>query len=387
MIGAPPYAGVQVEPYVCAKCGFCRSACPIFEMLGFESNSPSGKIYLARTFLNGEGGDIPAQYAEKIFQCTLCGNCRQSCSAGIDLRRFWLEMRQRIAQSPRALSSLKGLGEAISSQHNILGEPNENRLVWNENLPEELAGFEPKRQAEVVYFVGCVSSFFPLVYGIPQAFVQILERAEVDYTVLGGEEWCCGFPLGGAGVPEGLPALARHNVTTVREIGARKLVTTCPSCYLTWKHDYAQLATGIDFEIMHSAEFLLDLLDRKQLKLKAIEEVVTFHDPCDLGRNAGMYEVPRRLIDRIPGIERVEMLHAGEEAFCCGGGGDLEMTNPGLSAGIARRRLQEVVETKATSLLSACQQCKRTLLGASRKEKLKLKVLDVTELVWRALEI
>ncbi len=185
--------------------------------------------------------------------------------------------------------------------------------------------------------------------------------------------------------------LAEHNIEAVIKRKAKVLVTSCPSCFHTWKHEYEKLA-GIkaDFEIMHVSQYLLKLVNEGTIKPGRLELKVTYHDPCDLGRNSGIYDEPRQLIKSIPGVELIEMASAKKQANCCGGGGNIESLDPELSARIADRRAAEVLLTGAEIALSACQQCERTMGTALKKKKSdtgsKVKVMDVAELLLQSIE-
>jgi heterodisulfide reductase subunit D len=252
-------------------------------------------------------------------------------------------------------------------------------------IPKGVSG---KKQAEVVYFVGCVVSFYPQSYSIPQSLAAILDRVGVDYLVMGGQEWCCGFPLIIAGMGKAAIESVQHNVEAVRQTGAKQLVTACPSCHHTWQHDYPHIiGQPLGFEVVHATQMLENIISEAALRLEPLEQTVTYHDPCDLGRASGIYEAPRNVIRAIPGIHLVEMEYHHEYSHCCGGGGDVEMADPDLVAAVARRRIGEVKETGAKLLLSACQQCERTLTGAVRREKLRVRVMDVIELVARQMRV
>jgi heterodisulfide reductase subunit D len=226
-----------------------------------------------------------------------------------------------------------------------------------------------------------------MVYSIPQAMVQIMDRAGVDFAVLGGEEWCCGYPLFSAGMEGLMVDLMVHNVSSVREMGVKTLVTTCPSCHYTWSHLYPLLgASPVDFEVLHASQFLARLLAESRLKLGSVEQVVTYHDPCDLGRKSGIFDAPRQVIEAVPGIEFREMEATRQNALCCGGGGDVQIVDETVTATVASRRLGQAQRTGARVLLSACQQCKRTLMAAARRDKVRMRVMDLTELVWQAIE-
>jgi Fe-S oxidoreductase len=170
-------------------------------------------------------------------------------------------------------------------------------------------------------------------------------------------------------------------------MGAKTLVTTCPSCYYTWQHIYPRLgARPFGFEVLHASQYLARLAEAGQLKLGSVEQVVTYHDPCDLGRKSGEYDAPRRVIEAIPGVEFREMEATRENAMCCGGGGDVQMVDDSVTEAVAARRVLQAQKTGARVLLSACQQCKRTLMAAGRRAKARLRVMDLSELVWKAME-
>jgi Fe-S oxidoreductase len=205
---------------------------------------------------------------------------------------------------------------------------------------------------------------------------------------MGGEEWCCGYPLYGAGMREQVAELARHNAEYARSLSPEYLVATCPSCYHTWRHIYEEFidVDELGFELMHATQLLARLIDEGRIEFtEEIPWVVTYHDPCDLGRKGGIYDAPRKIIESIPGIQFREMASTRENSMCCGGGGDVAMTEADVTEGIAERRLAQAVDVEAKAIISSCQQCKRTLQQAARQTRTRVRVLDVTELVWRAM--
>jgi len=277
--------------------------------------------------------------------------------------------------------------ETVTTKYNISGDDPEERLIWSENLEKVPQGVKGKDTAEFVYFVGCTPSFYPQAYGIPQATVAVMEKAGLDYTVLGKEEHCCGYPLIIAGMADAVKELVEHNVEAVRAKGARTLVAGCPSCYHTWLHEYPRIiGEPLGFEVRHMTELLEELLVQGRIKLGEFPRSITYHDPCDLGRNSGIYDAPRNVIRSIPGVSLVEMEENRQYALCCGGGGDVAMWNREVVEAVARRRLLQALDTEAQVLVSACQQCKRTLMTAARQEKVRMQVLDIVELVARVME-
>jgi heterodisulfide reductase subunit D len=170
---------------------------------------------------------------------------------------------------------------------------------------------------------------------------------------------------------------------------AKTLVTTCPSCYHFWKHTYpTALEEDLGLEVLHATEFLADLLEAGALPLRddLPDQVVTYHDPCDLGRKSDVFEAPRRILAQIPGVTLVEMPENREGSHCCGGGGNLESFDPELSEAVAALRIRQAAETGAKTVLSACQQCERTLFSAARSERIRIRSKDIVELVLDAAE-
>jgi heterodisulfide reductase subunit D len=391
------------EAVRCIRCGLCQGVCPVFGVLRTEGAVARGKVQLAKGL--AEGTLAPsATMRERLFRCLDCNACVQSCPSGVQVTDLLAAAKGELARANLLPEGLAQLEATIARTHNILGEANEGRLMWSEGLPEPLATAgspspagqsatgdqpsAPQTPAEVALFVGCLASFYPLAYGIPQAFWQLLQVAGVRVSVLGGEEWCCGFPLLGAGLVDRAQELAAHNIAQVRALGVRALVATCPSCYHTWRDVYPDLAgEPLGFEVLHSTQLLEQLLAAGRLRPRGLGQmVVTYHDPCDLGRKSGVYDAPRRLLASIPGVTLVEMARSRENAMCCGGGGNLETVDADLSITIARQRLAQAEEVGAQVLASACQQCKRTLFGAAKRARSRIKVLDVTELLWQAVE-
>lgn len=383
-----------LEVDACTRCGECLNVCPVYTDQKDEELNPRGKLQNLKRFIRNQYGlwsrifgrrepseEAIQTFSEKAFRCTLCAACNVACPVSINLKDLSVAMRETMVdmgQYPQALDNLK---TNLLSDHNISADDNEDRAEWVEDLEEIPEHRYQKDTAEVVYFVGCVSSFFPMVQKIPQNFVQILDKGGVDFTILAGEEWCCGFPLIGAGMSKELEELKLHNIDKVTEVGAKSVVFSCPSCYRTWNEFY-----DTDVELLHSSQLLERLIKEKKLPLKEVHVTVTYHDPCDLGRNSGVYDPPREVLKMIPGVTLVELEHNRENAICCGGGGNVEMVDPELSARIAQKKIEEIQNTGADIVITSCQQCVRTISTRARKQGIKLKVMDLTEIVLMAME-
>jgi len=375
------------EARYCVRCGLCLSVCPTYRESLKETDSPRARVALVRALKEGLLETPTDGYSAAFFRCLLCGACTFICPSGVAVDRILELTRGELAGKGLLPQALSDLDSRIAQYRNISAEENEGRLIWADNLPTPPTGLG-KERAEVAYFVGCVSSFFPRSYKVPQALVQIFDRAGVDYALMGGAEWCCGYPMFINGELERARDLIQHNVEAVRAMGAKKLVTTCPSCFHFWKHSYPA-ALGVEnlgFEVLHATEFLADLLETGALKLRELRENVTYHDPCDLGRKGGVIEAPRRVLAQIPGLRLVEMAENRDSSHCCGGGGNLESFVPEVGKAVARNRIRQAAEVGAGTLISACQQCERTLANAARAERLRIRVKDITEVVLEAME-
>jgi heterodisulfide reductase subunit D len=364
----------------CYQCGTCSGSCPTASAMDYNPRRILHmlRLGLGERVLEGRG----------IWLCTACYSCSARCPREIKVADAMLGLRRLAVDLGRELPpNMLTLRDTVTTQYNITGDDNATRLIWSENLEGDVLSFRDRRQAEVAFYVGCVASFYPMVYSIPQAMVQVMGRAGVDFTTLGGNEWCCGYPLFVAGMEGLMLNLMAHNVSRVREIGARMLVTTCPSCYYTWSHLYSDLdPSPLGFEVLHASQFLARLLEEGRLKLSSFEQVVTYHDPCDLGRKSGVFDAPRKVIESVPGVAFREMDASHQDALCCGGGGDVQIVDEGVTASVADRRLAQAQRTGARVILSACQQCKRTLMAAARRNKARVRVMDLAELVWHVVE-
>ena len=365
----------------CIQCGTCSSSCPTY----FAMDVPPRKLWRMVTL--GLKDEIAR--SSTFWLCTACHTCTVRCPRGIDVSESMRQIREwvigdQVQETPRAL---RMMSEMIVESHNMKGDDNETRLIWSANLPDDGLG-ELKQQAEVLWYVGCVSSFYPMAYRIPQAMVQILGRSGVDFTLLGGEEWCCGFPLYTAGMSDRVRALAAHNLEQVRATGAKVLVSTCASCYHTWKHIYPEMLPDYpeELEVLHATEYMARLIEEGRLPLGPVERTVTYHDPCDLGRRSGVFDAPRYVLNSIPGIELREMANHHENSLCCGGGGNVETFSPDTVNEAARRRLLQAQATGAQYVVSGCQQCMRTLFNGARKNRIRVRAVDISEIVLESVQ-
>jgi heterodisulfide reductase subunit D len=363
----------------CMRCAYCLPTCPTYLTLETERASPRGRIALIRALM--EGRLNPSEnLAKQVYQCLGCELCTLACPGGVSTTDILNDAKRMLAATESFPPALDRLRTRILESGNIAGEPGRNRLLWGHDYGDVLRKSAEKQGAEVLLFMGCVPSLFPMAYPLLRSMIDIMLRTKTAFTILGERELCCGYPLLAAGLS--IDQQIERNLALIQARSAKKLVTACPSCFHTFKVHYP----AMDLELWHSSEFLAQILDERAPTLRPFSKRVTYHDPCDLGRKSGIYEAPRQVLRSIPGLELVEMEANQEEAFCCGGGGNLESIDPQLSYSIADRRLAQAQAVGAEVIASACQQCERTLAMAARRAGARIKVMDIAALLAEAMK-
>lgn len=381
-------------------CGYCRELygslmiperkaafliCPMRERFGFDSYTAKGKILMARAILKNKL-EYTETAIETVFKCLLCGNCKEHCimffmAPLVDTFEIFKAMRADIFDAGLPIpKGIAKLGTAIEKEHNIFEQPNAERTAW------VTSDIKVSENAGTVYFPGCVAAYKKPE--IAQATAKILNKAGIEFSLLDGEEWCCGDPLFLTGQLPLARMVVEHNAKMLEESGAKRVVTACAGCYRTLKQEYPKvLGRELKLKVVHVSELLADLIGKGELKLKGVDAKVTYHDPCELGRHCGVYDAPRKVITSIPGVELVEMLRNGNGAWCCGAGGGVKAAWPDLAVELAGDRIKEAEDTGAKIILSCCPTCEWNLEDAiSSEQKPELKVLDLTEFVKKSLE-
>jgi len=235
------------------------------------------------------------------------------------------------------------------------------------------------KKAPILYFVGCTSGYRRTE--IARATLKILRKAKVDFTVM-NDEMCCGSVFFRTGIIDLVKELAASNLENIRGTDADTVVTSCAGCYRMLKLDYPTFISPINFNVLHTVELLSSLIESGDVKFKTkSKRKVSYHDPCHLGRHCGIYEEPRKILEKIPNIKMVEMEWVKDKSFCCGAGAGLKALAGDLAMSIARRRLDDALGKGAEVIVSACPFCKHNLLDAANKYNLKIEVKDMAEIV------
>jgi len=382
--GPPLAEGWRREIAACVQCGYCVRSCPTRQL--WLSSTPRGRILMTKDlYTDGGGPEASADYKRSVLQCSMCGRCRIDCSVDINSPEMWRALRGELARQGWGVESFTALAKTLNETHNLTAKANDKRLDFAKRvkLSFDLAG---KRQAEVIYFVGCVTAFYPMIQPAGRAFLQILNAAGVDFATVGGEEWCCGFPLFAVGKHADARELVRHNLECFKDAGAKTIVMNCPGCYRVWKEWYRDVIdVKHTFQVFHAAEYLAELIGKGKLPLQSWEAAITWHDPCDLGRNSGIFDEPRYVIGKIPGLELRELENNRQYCSCCGSGGGLLGFDQELSLRIAACKLGEVLQTGTRTVATGCPACIRALNMAKMEAKENVEVLDLTQLVAKAM--
>ncbi len=367
------------EIYACAQCNYCR-VCPTFKVEGWESVSPKGRLYLLKLALNGS--ELDSLMLKDFFKCTTCGLCENVCIVDIPLLKLWEETRNRLTWVKGVLPAHKKLADSIGIYMNPYGEEKELRDEW---FPEGVKISE----SNVLYFAGCTASY--RVKEIASSTVKILSHFGIEFNYLGKDEICCGSTLLRTGQKDKAERLVEKNIKIWERNRVETVITTCAGCYRTFALDYPNICErkGLDFnfEILHLSQFIEReagkmIKDGMKAKLRGR---ATYHDPCHLGRHAGVYDEPRELI-KASGLELVEMEHTRENSFCCGAGGGVRAQFRDLSLEVGKLRLKEALKLDVDYLISCCPFCKMHLSHSKRVWELdKPEILDISEVILKVI--
>lgn len=338
-------------------------------------------MLIAEAILEGRL-DYSRELSDRLFTCFMCGACEVQCekAAKIGISQITKAMRRDTINAGLQPERLNQITRALSENHQIY----ENSQWKGAGSMSSNAKINEK--ADLLYFAGCViSNRYP---EIGRNTLRILNSSNIDVTILGKNEWCCGNPALSMGKTSLAKEIIMHNVETIKRKGAKIVLTSCAGCHRTMSKDYQKfLNEELPFKVLHVTELLDRLIQEELIKFRNSNfKRVTYHDPCELGRQCKIYESPRRIIQSIPNLDLVEMVRNRDNAWCCGGGGNVAAVHPTKALKVAELRMREAQESGAETLVTSCPSCIQMLELASKRMKTGIKVIDISELVSDAME-
>jgi len=379
---------INRELLACLQCGYCVRVCPSYEQTPWESITPRGKVYYLNQLAKRSpmdtvlrrGVKIDDEFVEAVFKCTGCAQCETVCHVNIEFADFWEKVREWLVdQGKGPMPAHSKLYQRIKASKNPYNEPVEQRGAW---WPEEIPHTD---HPDAIFFAGCTGSY--RMQNIAKAGALVLHRAGVKLDILGGEEWCCTSPALRTGQTGITTQFAQHNIYETEKRGARAMVMTCAGCYKTTSHDYGVYFSNPSFPVYHFTQYVRQLIKDRKLKFtKELNVKVTYHDPCHLGRHGGVFEEPREILSKIPGVELVEMPRNRMGSRCCGAGGGYKSAFNELAVNIAAERVKEAVATGADILVTTCPFCVLNLAAGAKQIGADIQVKDISELLLEVTE-
>lgn len=421
-----PLEQYQGDMEMCHRCSCCKFiplqmvdgyeytyVCPSVSRYHFHSYSGGGRLNIGANMLKN-GFTYSDRLLDIVYNCQMCGACGVSCNYAMDMEVIQpiQEFRAKCVEAGKTHGTLDKAIALLRKQGTMVVPGKPKRGDWAKGLNLKNAAEE---KVDVLYHVGCLTSFDPSLHKLARATVKILQKAGVNFGIAGDAETCCGGRAYQMGYQEDFLNQARKNMALIHKAGVKTVVTACADGYQAFKVLYDQYKLKGDLEVLHISEYIDRLIKSGELSLtNKVEMVVTYHDPCRLGRMGepwihwegkkipgdrfvfdppktyrrgthGVYEPPRDVIKAIAGVKLTEMTRIKEYAWCCGAGGGVSESNPEFAQWTAMERIEEAASTGAEAIVTACPWCEKTLGEAIGASGSKLKVYDIVELVEQAI--
>jgi Fe-S oxidoreductase len=412
----------------CTRCSYCKwvlwdhlkswrfaKGCPSIGYNNFQSYSAGGRLSVALSLLDGMISYTDG-VLDIVYQCQMCGACDVACKiCRYDMEPLATlhELRARLVEDGQLLPMHMFIIDNLKKEDTMIaGKVKADRGKWAEGLNiKDLT----KEKAEVAFHAGCRLSYDEELSKVARAAVTLFKNAGLDIGIMGKEENCCGGRAYEIGYKGEFSKYATNNIEAWTNAGVKTVVTSCSDGYWAFKRLYPEM--GCKIEVLHTVELIERLIKEGRLKFtKTIPKLVTYHDPCHLGRQGepyipwkgvekriygqmlvhepkkprfnganGIYDSPRTILNSIPGLELVEMERIRENAWCCGAGGGVIDTYPELCSWTVTERIEEARATGAEAIVTACPWCERNFIDAIEKSDIKMEVYDIMEVVQQAI--
>jgi len=362
----------------CIQCGRCTGGCPV------ALRTPLRVRCFMYDTRNEERLEELSERPE-IWDCTTCYTCAARCPKGLEPLEVLIGLRSIQIEEGRVQPTVRDALESIFKDGNPWGSPRAKRLDWVKDLEVKILEPEAEETTDVLLFICCTDAYDPRVMKVAQALVKVLDAAGVDFGLIGEDESCCGSEVRRLG-EEGLFEMCdEENVELLNSFNVNRIVAISPHCYNTLKKEYH----GLKHPVLHYTELVAQLLEDGKLQLKGeLPKVVTYHDPCFLGKQNDIYDEPRYIITRIPGVEFREFDRCRERSLCCeGGGGKMWVESESKEERLAEIRVTDAKELGAEVIAVACPFCLLTLEDATKVKGIEeeMRVADILELLAEAL--
>jgi len=407
----------------CLRCSICKwipqlqiksqkyaTICPSIDMYNFHAYSAGGRIIIALALEMGRLKPSK-ELMDIVYKCTECGACAVACKFlnTLEPLEIIVKLREKLVSLGYGpMPEQQQYIESIKNNNNPYNEPHEKRMGW---LPSDIK-IDP--DAKTLYFVGCTSSYRRKEIAVASA--RVMNAANYPFKILNQKEYCCGSPILRTGDKKSFIDQVNKNIDVIEKEGIETVVFSCAGCYDTFKVDYP-LERDCNFKVLHTTELFNELIENSKLELNnQVFHTVTYHDPCHLGRNSepyeewdgealqmmpfisinmpekpkrsganGIYDSPRNLLNKIPGLNFIEMERIKEYSYCCGAGGGVISAFPEFALKTAKTRIEEAEDTGAEIITSACPFCSTNLKDGIIEKGSSLSFYDISELILMAL--
>jgi Fe-S oxidoreductase len=355
----------------CYQCGKCDTVCPWNRVTKFS---------MRKLVRQGRFGLAEIEQ-EDMWRCTTCGSCPSECPRGVKQIEAGVALRRMAAEYdvyPGKIATLRSVVASLTSEGNSLGGERAKRTEWANGLPVK----QYQEGMDVLYFTGCYLSYDPRMRKVAAATAKVLNKAGINFGVLGTRENCCGEAIRKTGNEELFKKLARDNIKAFIENGVKKVLVSSPHCYHTFKNEYPEFM--VHFEVVFVTQYIAELIRDGKLKITGeLAKRVTYHDPCYLGRHNGIYDEPRELLQQVPGVDFREMADHHQKSLCCGGGGGRIWVETAKEERFSDLRLRQAVDVGAEVLATSCPYCITNFTDSSLdlKEDEMLEIKDITEII------
>lgn len=384
-----------LDGYSCTECGRCTNACPAHTV--GKSLSPREIIVNIRQrtkdkaplLVDGKndeevfGKKLVHDYVKDIelWECTTCMACVQECPVMIEHLDSIIDMRRYLVLTESEFpSNLNNVFKSLETNFTPWAFNQADRAAWAEGMNIKTMSEDPN--GEILFWVGCAGSFDDRYKKVTKAFATIMQKAGIDFRILGTEEKCNGDTARRLGNEYLAQTLMQENIATLNSYNVKKIVTACPHCFHSLKNEYPQF--GGNYEVKHHSEFISELIENGKLTLKnsEIKKDITYHDSCYLGRYNQVYDAPRKVLNSAS-IEIKEMERSKSRGFCCGAGGGRMFLEDEEGGRINEERTKEALSTGAETIASACPFCMTMLSdGVKHFEKQdSVSVKDIAEII------